>query len=232
MECIILAGGQGTRLREVVSDTPKCLAPIGECTFLFYLINMLKEQGVNRFVFSLGYMHEKILTYLELNYPFLDYDFVIEPTPLDTGGAIKFALTKCISESVLIINSDTYLGINLKMFLDFHVKNNAECTFSLKHLHDSTRYGNISINDKNQVLTFNEKVVGSSGFINAGYIFINSKLFNDITTTKFSFEKDFISKKLSSNKVYGFIANDYFIDIGIPKDYFKFIDDVNLSIIS
>ena len=232
MECIILAGGQGTRLRKVVNNTPKCLAPVGEFTFLFYLINMLRIQGVNRFVFSLGYMHHKIIDYLSLNYPSLEYDYVIESTPLDTGGAIKFALTKCISENILIVNADTYLGINLNQFLNFHITNQSECTFSLKFLDDSSRYGNITINENYQVLTFNEKVANSSGFINAGYIFINFKLFNDIIITKFSFENDFITKNLFTNKIYGFISNDYFIDIGIPEDYFKFVNDVNLDIIN
>jgi D-glycero-alpha-D-manno-heptose 1-phosphate guanylyltransferase len=232
MECIILAGGQGTRLREVVSNTPKCLAPVGEFTFLYYLINMLSIKGVNRFVFSLGYMHPKIINYLNLNYPFLDYEFVIESTPLDTGGAVKYALTKCISENILIVNADTYLDINLNKFLNFHITKKSECTFSLKYLDDSSRYGNISINQNHEVLTFNEKVINSTGFINAGYIFINIKLFNDISISKFSFEKDFINKKLFTNKIYGFISNDYFIDIGIPEDYFKFINDVHSNIIN
>ncbi len=231
MECIILAGGQGTRLREVVNDTPKCLAPIGENTFLFFLLNMLKKQGVNRFIFSLGYMHEKIIKYLNLNFSSLTFEYVIEDTPLDTGGAIKYSLTKCISENVLIINADTYLKINLYDLFNYHIKNRAECTFSLKYLNDSSRYGNVLINEKNQVLTFNEKIANSSGYINAGYFFINKKLFDDIILDKFSFEKDFISSRINLKKIYGYKTTDYFIDIGIPSDYFKFIDDINSKII-
>ena len=115
-EAIILAGGLGTRLRSAVPDLPKCMAPVAGKPFLSYVIDYYKKQGINRFVFSLGYMHEVILDYLNKEYADLDYSFVIEEEPLGTGGAIRFACTEAITEAPLILNGDTLFHIQLKSF--------------------------------------------------------------------------------------------------------------------
>ncbi|MFZ1311906.1 MAG: NTP transferase domain-containing protein, partial [Chitinophagaceae bacterium] len=87
-EAIILAGGLGTRLRESVPDLPKCMAPVAGRPFLFHVINYLRSQGVEKFIFSLGYKHELIEDYLSTQFPTLSYQCVIEEEPLGTGGAI------------------------------------------------------------------------------------------------------------------------------------------------
>ncbi|HEX2606051.1 MAG TPA: NTP transferase domain-containing protein, partial [Flavisolibacter sp.] len=91
-EAIVLAGGAGTRLREAVPDLPKPLAPVNGRPFLAYVIDTLRRQGIQRIVFSLGYMAEKIETFLKDAYPAMDYVTVIETEPLGTGGGIQLAL--------------------------------------------------------------------------------------------------------------------------------------------
>jgi D-glycero-alpha-D-manno-heptose 1-phosphate guanylyltransferase len=112
-EAIILAGGLGTRLRETVPDLPKCLAPVGGRPFLFYVINYLRMQGVEKFIFSLGYKHEMIETYLTDQFSRLRYEFVVEEEPLGTGGAIRLASQQATGNNVIVTNGDTLFKINV-----------------------------------------------------------------------------------------------------------------------
>src|SRR6185295_19332572 len=93
-QAIILAGGFGTRLKDAVPDLPKCMAPVNGRPFLFYVINYLRSQGIERFIFSLGYKHEVIEEYLTDQFSTLNFQCSVEETPLGTGGAIKLACSK------------------------------------------------------------------------------------------------------------------------------------------
>ena len=97
-ECLILAGGLGTRLAHLVPDLPKSLAPIDGKPFLNYLIHYLLEQKVEHFIFSLGHRHAQITEFLQKNFSQLNFSIVIEPTPLGTGGAIVNSLDHINSE--------------------------------------------------------------------------------------------------------------------------------------
>ena len=125
MEAIILAGGLGTRLREVVKDTPKCLALINGNPFLYYIIKNLQENNISKFIFSLGYLSQDVLLFLETNFSYLDYCYVVEDEPLGTGGAIKLALKKSNQDLVVITNADTYFNFNLNDLITFHILKNA-----------------------------------------------------------------------------------------------------------
>src|SRR6476469_3101676 len=103
---IILAGGLGTRLRDTVPDLPKCMAPVAGRPFLSYVIDYLRMQGIERFIFSLGYRWGLIEEFLQKEYPSLDYTSVIEEEPLGTGGGIRLAIEKVISNNVLVANGD------------------------------------------------------------------------------------------------------------------------------
>ena len=111
-QAIILAGGLGTRLRSAVPDLPKCMAPVAGKPFLYHVIRYLQEEGVDSFIFSLGYMHEVIEAFLLQNYPLLDYQISIEEEPLGTGGAIKLAMLKSTQKNILALNGDTMFRID------------------------------------------------------------------------------------------------------------------------
>jgi D-glycero-alpha-D-manno-heptose 1-phosphate guanylyltransferase len=219
-ECIILAGGLGTRLRSEVSDLPKCMAPVSGKPFLEFLINYLLHQGVKHFVFSLGYMHEAIEEFLKNEYPDLSYKIVIEQEPLGTGGAIALACKNASTENVIVMNGDTMFKVNISKLINYHIINNAECTLSLKPMADFDRYGVVEINSNGSIQTFNEKKYYKSGLINGGVYALNRKSFLSIDfTEKFSFENDYLEKYYSSHKMIGLIQDCYFIDIGIPEDF-------------
>src|SRR5688572_27909966 len=113
-EAIILAGGLGTRLRDTVPDLPKCMAPVAGRPFIFHVINYLRSQGIERFIFSLGYRHEIIEDYLNNNFSSLDHVVVIESSPLGTGGAIKLACEAATSKTLVLANGDTLYKVNLE----------------------------------------------------------------------------------------------------------------------
>lgn len=219
-ECIILAGGLGTRLRSEVPDLPKCMAPVSGKPFLEYLINYLLQQGISHFVFSLGYMHEAIEGFLKQFYPNLSYKIVIEQEPLGTGGAIALACKDANAENVIVMNGDTMFKVNISELINYHINNNAECTLSLKPMNDFDRYGVVEINKDGGIQSFNEKKYYKSGLINGGVYALKRKSFLSINfPEKFSFEKDYLEKYYSSNKMTGLIQDYYFIDIGIPEDF-------------
>lgn len=226
MEAIILAGGLGTRLRSVVSELPKCMAPVAGQPFLYYILKYLGNNRFTHVILSLGYKHEIIEDWISENHWPFDISFSVEDEPLGTGGAIKQALTYAVDDQVLILNGDTFFEVNLDKFLDFHIRKNAEISIALKPMTKFDRYGNVEADEDGKILAFNEKRPCISGQINGGIYLINrnSGLLN-IGMNKFSFETEVLQKSDKTAGVFGFVSSGYFIDIGIPEDYSKANDD-------
>jgi len=228
-EAIILAGGLGTRLRSVVSDVPKCMAPVNGVPFIHFIVTYLKKEGVERIIFSLGYKSEMVIDYVNNTFPELDTEFVIENNPLGTGGAIKLACSKTKSTDVVILNGDTLFNINLKDLADFHKNKKADFTVALKEMHNFSRYGSVETDKDFAIKAFHEKTYCEKGFINGGIYALQVNAFmNEPLPDVFSFEKDFLEKYVGRKKFYGLECDYYFIDIGIPEDYDRFIRDFNL----
>lgn len=224
-KAIILAGGLGTRLRSVVSDVPKCMALVAGKPFLHYVINNLQRNGIENFIFSVGYMYEVIERYLKKNHPESNYILSLEEEPLGTGGAIKLACRQSLNEHVLVANGDTIFKINGNSLNQFHLKNKAACTLSLKLMIDFDRYGVVELNEDHSIKSFKEKQFYQSGLINGGlYALDVNRFLQEDLPQKFSFEKDYLERNVfpagdQSSKLYGIIQDEYFIDIGIPEDY-------------
>lgn len=224
-EAIILAGGLGTRLRSVVADIPKCMAPVAGKPFLHYLINFLKKNGIENFIFSVGYLHEIIEVYLNENHSDISFQFSLEKETLGTGGGIKLACEKTSQSNVLICNGDTLYKIDLKELSTFHLNKDAACTLSLKPMIDFDRYGVVELNENNSIKSFKEKQFYQSGLINGGVYAINVERFlKENLPEKFSFEKDYLEINANAMgnknpKLFGNVQDNYFIDIGIPEDY-------------
>ncbi len=217
-QCIILAGGLGTRLREAVPDLPKCMAPVAGRPFLFYVINYLRSRSIQKFIFSLGYKHELIEEYLNTQFTTLDYQCVIENEPLGTGGAIKLACAKATEKNVLIVNGDTIFRINIESLAGVHTAAGADCTLALKPMQNFDRYGVVEVDKDKSISSFKEKQFYISGNINGGVYLLNTEKFlQQSFPEKFSFEKQYFESK--ANKLSGDVQDEYFIDIGIPQDF-------------
>jgi D-glycero-alpha-D-manno-heptose 1-phosphate guanylyltransferase len=221
-EAIILAGGLGTRLKSVVADLPKCMAPVNGKPFLFYVITYLQKQGVKRFIFSLGYMSESIELFLINHFPTLDYVLSVEASPLGTGGAIYLACKKGKNKNVLVLNGDTLFKVDVNAINSFHIQMSAACTLSLKPMQFFDRYGVVALNEIKCISAFEEKRFFEKGLINGGVYMINKELFlSKKFPEKFSFEKDYLEKYVAESTFFGIEQDVYFIDIGIPEDFEK-----------
>ncbi|HVZ96010.1 MAG TPA: nucleotidyltransferase family protein [Chitinophagaceae bacterium] len=222
-EAIILAGGLGTRLRSVVSDVPKCMAPVNGNPFLYYVLSHLRKEGITDFIFSLGYKSGDIIDYIESSSDQLtikNYQFSTEKEPLGTGGAIRLALEKTSGENVIIVNGDTLFSIDVNAISNFHLRQDADCTLCLKPMKNFDRYGVVELNSDQSIRSFKEKHFYPSGLINGGVYALNIARFKQETfPEKFSFEKDYLEKFTGKRKFYGIEQDRYFIDIGIPEDY-------------
>jgi D-glycero-alpha-D-manno-heptose 1-phosphate guanylyltransferase len=219
-EAIILAGGLGTRLRDTVPDLPKCMAPVAGRPFLFYVINELRKQGIEKFVFSLGYKHEVIEAYLKDQFATLQYQCSVEAEPLGTGGAIRLACEKTTEENVLVANGDTLFRVNVDELAVIHLDHIADTTLALKPMENFDRYGIVQLNEDRSVNGFREKQFCTKGLINGGIYLLNKRSFLSRNwPEKFSFEKEYLES--GRYRLYGSVQDQYFIDIGIPEDYEK-----------
>ena len=219
-ETIILAGGLGTRLRSVVSDLPKCMAPVGGKPFLYYVIAHLQKEGIQNFIFSVGYKNEIIINFIKKEFSNIDFQFSIEEEPLGTGGAIRLSCKKTSDHNILVCNGDTLFKIDLQKLSNSHLQHNADCTLSLKPMNNFERYGVVELNDDASIKSFKEKQFYQAGFINGGVYALNARNFmKENLPEKFSFEKDYLEKYVGKRKIYAVIQDEYFIDIGIPEDY-------------
>ncbi len=220
-EAIILAGGQGTRLKSVVADIPKPLAPVNNIPFLTYLIRFLKQQGISHIVLSVGYKWELIKEIYGNSFEGIEISYAVEDTPLGTGGGIALALDKTKEEDVLILNGDSFIDFDLKEFYEFHKANNSEISFVLKEMKDFDRYGSVEVNDR-KISAFCEKKFMNRGLINAGAYIVKRDIFREFNPSKrLSFENDYLEKKVNEGQFFGYTTKGYFIDIGIPEDYYK-----------
>lgn len=221
-ECIILAGGLGTRLQSVVSDVPKCMAPVAYKPFLSHIFDYLETQKFSHVVLSLGHKSEIIINWLTTQNRSFDISYVIESKALGTGGAIKFAFSKVRSQRAIVLNGDTFFNVNTNSLFDSFAKQNAEIMLALKPMTDFDRYGSVEINIKGKILKFNEKKHLQEGLINGGVYLINKDIFSKLNLPEvFSFEKEVLEAKTSELNIYGLPFDSYFIDIGIPSDFEK-----------
>lgn len=219
-EAIILAGGLGTRLRSAVPDLPKCMAPINGKPFLTYVINHLQQQGIEQFIFSLGYKSEAIIEFLNNVHRDLSFKTCIEEEPLGTGGAIKKACGMASGRNVVVTNGDTLFKIDMDELTGLHSASGACCTLSLKPMTNFDRYGVVDINDHCIITDFKEKQHYESGLINGGvYALHVNKFLGEGLPEKFSFEKEYLEVFYRTRRMLGVVQDEYFIDIGIPEDY-------------
>jgi D-glycero-alpha-D-manno-heptose 1-phosphate guanylyltransferase len=219
-EAIVLAGGLGTRLKSVVADLPKSLAPVADKPFMTYLLDYAKQQGVKKFVFALGYKTEQIETFVKGYLIPGTYSFSIEEQPLGTGGAIYKACSQVSTANTIVLNADTFFGISFSHLAKLHKQRKAFCTLALKPMKNFDRYGVVEINKHATVIGFSEKKHHETGLINGGvYALSKDQFLQKSFPSVFSFEKDYLEKEYGGNNIFGMISNAYFIDIGIPEDY-------------
>ncbi|MDG2296563.1 MAG: sugar phosphate nucleotidyltransferase [Gammaproteobacteria bacterium] len=228
---LVLAGGFGTRLRSLVSDVPKPLAPVAGKPFIVHLIQHWVAQGVDDFIFLLHYEAGKIegmLDELLLRDEFSGVTFrvVVESTPLGTGGAILNAIDFYdITEGFMVANADTWLGSGVE---ELSVMKSA--ALAAVKVPNSQRYGSLKFSD-GKVSSFEEKLTSiGQGYVNSGLYHLLPEVFDGFEVgSSFSIETEVFPRLVATRQLRAIKLTESFIDIGVPEDYLKFCKCVELG---
>ena len=219
---VVLAGGFGTRLKDVLNGSPKPLANVNGRPFISYILKKWIEKGYRNFIFSLHYQALEIVNYLKNDPSFNEchFEFIIEPVAYGTGGAISYINSIIeLPEKFIVINADTWVESDFESLDKFD-----QNVMMLVSINDSSRYGFVEIDENNLIVKFSEKSTSTSGLINCGIYKLEKSLFQNWKGNNFSLEKDLFPELIAAKTILGNVIISRFIDIGVPEDYYKFCD--------
>jgi NDP-sugar pyrophosphorylase family protein len=214
----ILAGGLGTRLRPVVADRPKVLAPVGGRPYLTYVLDQLAAAHVRNVVLLTGHGAGQVRDALGDSYGPLRLVHSAEPRPLGTAGALRRALPYIWSPIVLLLNGDSYCDADLCAFRGFH---RGGASLVLARVPDVARFGQVQPGPDGFVVGFEEKgAAGGPGLINAGVYLLDRRLIEEIPPLRTaSLEHDLLPAWVAARRARGFPHAGRFLDIGTPQSY-------------
>jgi NDP-sugar pyrophosphorylase family protein len=225
---LILCGGLGTRLRPVLADRPKALAPVGERPFLELQIGLLRDQGARHFVLCVGHMADRVeAAFGDGSALGVRIDYSVEgETLLGTGGALKLA-ERFFAPSAVVLNGDTYLDIDHNRVVARHRERGAAATLTLAKLDDARRFGTVDLDAAGDVAGFREKDPTSAvrpGWLNAGAYVLDRAVIDRIPAGAVaSLERDVFPAAVRDGLTVAALPCDRpFYDIGTPDDFRAF----------
>jgi D-glycero-alpha-D-manno-heptose 1-phosphate guanylyltransferase len=213
-DVLLLAGGLGTRLRPVLADRQKIIAPVLGIPFIFYLLNYLSDQGFRRVVLLVGYQAHLVHSIVGNRYQRLQIDYSVEEQPLGTGGAVLHALSLIKSPTALILNGDSFCVADYSKLI--HLDRACMLVTSVSNI---SRFGSVDVSQNKLVSSFNEKRdCNQPGLINAGVYSIPTVFLHMLPRGKSSLERDFLPQ-LAAKQLLHAVYGGRFIDIGTPRSY-------------
>lgn len=223
---VILAGGLGSRLRHVLPDMPKPMAPVGDRPFLEYLLDYWIAQGISRFVLSVGFRHEVIIDYFGNRYKDAQLDYAIEQMPLGTGGGFLMAAQKLNNEApFLLLNGDTYFAVDLKTLTEFSLANDADWCFCLFRTDEKGRYMGMELSPQGRLTSLKSGRDHPGRLANGGVYWVHPRALTGgrfAAGNKVSLEEDILPAAMEGGgRLFGREFKDKFIDIGVPEDYYR-----------
>jgi D-glycero-alpha-D-manno-heptose 1-phosphate guanylyltransferase len=233
MQAIILAGGKGTRLRAEVPNLPKPMAPVAGRPFLEHQMAYWVSQGVDRFILSVGYKAEIIIDSVGTQFRSAEVAYAIEDNPLGTGGAVLHARAQLKpNEPFLVINGDTFFDLPLSDLTKFHREKASDWTLGLFQTSDTQRYLGVALDDDGRLISLVTRLVQSEIWANGGVYMISPGVL-DLVAERFkgevSLEGEIIPALMElKSSIYGIRHTGRFIDIGIPDDYRRAADVLDL----
>jgi mannose-1-phosphate guanylyltransferase len=229
VQALILAGGEGTRLRPLTSNVPKPVVPLVDRPFIVFMIDWLRRHGVDDVIMSCGHMADGVRAVLgDGSGVGVRLRYVEEPKPLGTGGALKFA-EEWLDERFLMLNGDTLTDIDLTAQVAAHVQTGAKATLALYPVDDPSHYGLVRLEADDAVREFVEKPspdqIDTNNISAGAYVLERSVL--DLLTygEKASIERD-VFPRLVGNGLYGHVCGGYWMDIGTPQRYLEATFDI------
>ena len=230
MQALILAGGEGTRLRPLTTTMPKPVVPLAGQPFITFMIEWLRGHGVDDVILSCGFLADAVRQVLgdgaDLG---VRLRYVEEPRPLGTGGALRFA-GDLLDERFLMLNGDVLSDIDLTAQLEQHERTGAQATLALIGVEDPSAYGLVRLAEDRSVLEFLEKPSPDeidSDLINAGAYILERTVLDGMAPAgeNISIERD-VFPLLVGRGLYGFPADGYWLDIGTPDRYLQGTFDI------
>jgi len=217
---VILAGGFGTRLRDVVADRPKVMAAVAGRPFITHLLDQLHDSGINRVVLCTGYQADYVRSGLGNNYRGVNLVYSVEDCPLGNGGALRHASGLMIGDTVLVLNGDSYCQCSLRAFAERWAASGARAGMALARVEEVSRYGAVMVDAAGLVESFAEKGgKAGPGLINAGLYLLPVELIREIPAGRaVSLEREVIPQIIADG-LFGCRCEGSFIDIGIPAEY-------------
>jgi mannose-1-phosphate guanylyltransferase len=227
VRALVLVGGFGTRLRPLTHHRPKQMLPIVNRPMIEYVVGHLVDHGVDDVVLSLGYQPDGFRdAYPGGRCAGASLHYAIEPEPLDTAGAIRFAaLDAGIDERFLVVNGDVLTDLDVTAFIAFHDARNAEGTIALHRVDDPSRYGVVLTDARGRVSAFIEKPPrheAASDLINAGTYVLEPSVIDRIPAgRRVSVERETFPAMAAAGSLYACADNCYWIDTGTPCEYIQ-----------
>ncbi len=224
MQALVLAGGEGTRLRPLTRTVPKPVMPLAGRPFLTFMLDWLRSHGVTEVILSCGFLSDGVHDVLGDIYEGMRLRYVIEREPLGTGGPVRLALDEgLLEERLLVLNGDVLTDMDLTAELSRHEEAGAKATLALIAVEDTSSYGVVPTDDDGWVLEFLEKSDGPAptNRINAGAYVLERSVVEDIPSGRaVSFERE-VFPELVGNGLLGWDAAGYWVDIGTPERYLE-----------
>jgi mannose-1-phosphate guanylyltransferase len=224
VQALVLAGGEGTRLRPLTYTTPKPVMPLAGRPFLSFMLDWLRSHGVDEVILSCGFMSDGVKRVLGDIYDGMRLRYVIEEEPLGTAGPVRLAFDEgVLAERLLVLNGDVLTDIDLTAELAQHDATGARVTLALYPVDDTASYGVVPTDAENRVEAFLEKSDGETptNRINAGAYVVERDVIEAIPAGRpVSFERE-VFPALVGDGLYGYAAEGYWIDIGTPERYLE-----------
>ncbi|HLC89843.1 MAG TPA: NDP-sugar synthase [Patescibacteria group bacterium] len=225
MKAIILAGGEGTRLRPLTYQMPKAMIPVQGRTLTEHVFNIYKKIGVTEIYLSVAYLADKMIDYFGNGKKFgLKINYLKEENPRGTAGPLLILKEKgeTVKDNFFMSNGDNLFALDLKAMLDFHQKSGGAATIALIEVSDPSRYGVARLNNS-QILEFTEKPKiqeAPSNFISSGYYVLSPEIFDYLPNKDFvMMEKEVWPVLAKAGKLFGFKSAAQWFDTGTPQSY-------------
>jgi mannose-1-phosphate guanylyltransferase len=225
VQALILAGGEGTRLRPLTYTTPKPVMPLAGRPFLSFMLDWLSSHGVEQVILSCGFMSDAVHSVLGDIYDGMRLRYVVEDEPLGTAGPVRLALDQgVLGERLLVLNGDVLCDLDLSAEVAQHERTGARLTLALYPVEDTASYGVVPIADDGEVTAFLEKSEGPAptNRINAGVYVVEREVAESMIPPgrAVSFESE-VFPQLVGHGLYGYEAAGYWVDIGQPLRYLE-----------
>jgi mannose-1-phosphate guanylyltransferase len=229
VQALILAGGEGTRLRPLTTTVPKPVVPLVDRPFIVFMLDWLRRHGVEDVVMSCGHMASGVRNVLGDGAAFgIRLRYVEEPRPLGTGGALKFA-EPLLDERFLMLNGDVLTDIDLTAQIAHHERTGAAATLALTPVDDPSAYGLVRTRDGGEVTEFVEKPSPDqvdTNNISAGAYVLERRVLELLEAEQpASIERD-VFPQLVGEGLYGCVSDGYWLDIGTPDRYLQGTYDI------